>query len=695
MIPPAMENETSRTSLDLLYHISRELTSAIDLRTVLERVLFLSMRYVGALSGSIIVVDDNGKAVESAIINGDIVLKDTTQQLKITLDRGLAGWVLRHKEAVLIKDTSQDERWMARHYEDQEKPTARSALSAPLMVSERLVGVLTLVHYSAVFFTEEHLHLFQAIADQSGIAVLNARLYAESRRQARIMTALAEIAGIITGSLEVDDVLHRIMQQTSQALSAPAVSLALIEPASGDLLVHAAIGWANENPIGIRIPKDRGVAGWVAREGSGVVINDVGQDPRFDSETNQRTGLSARAVACAPLSYRGIVIGVLEAINPSEKIFDADALLVLSGIGSLAGAAVRHAQLFERLQAANQSYRTLFDDSIDSIFITNQAGTIGQANQRAFLMAEFEPDLLIGMDVRQVHRVDARLLGENFENLAGGNTFSYESRLQTSSGRLIPVEAHVHEVLLDGNKFIQWILRDITERKNLDTMRDDLISMTYHDLRSPLANVVSSLEVLDSMLPLDDNSQHSLVTIALRSVERVQRLTNSLLDFNHLEAGQSVTNRQACSAVQIVQEAAELIQPLAESKQQTLTTNLPAALPDVFVDAEMIRRVVTNLIENACKYTPSETFIEAGCRQAGDFVEFWVKDNGPGIPASEHERIFNKFIRLNQNSKARGLGLGLAYCKLAVQAHGGRIWLESEINNGACFFFTLPLAETA
>ena len=692
---PPKDTETTRSSLDLLYHISRELASALDLRAVLERMLFLSLRNTGAISGSIIVLDDSGRAVESAIVTGEQVMKDTTQQLRVTLDRGLAGWVVRNRKPALLIDTSQDERWMQRQYDLDERTDPKSAVSAPLLVrGERLVGVMTLVHPKAGFFNEEHLNLVQAIADQASIAVLNARLYVESQRQARVMTALAETAATITGSLNLEDVLLRIMEQTSQALMVQAVSLALLEPGATHLLVRAAIGWANKNIYRTKIRLGQSIAGWVANEGRGTIVNDVNKDSRFDPETDQRTGLKTRAIACAPLRYRGQVIGVLEAINPHQENFDPDALLVLSGIGSLAGTAVRHAQLFERLQAAHQSYRELFEDSIDPILITEWSGKIMEANRQGVVISEYDKDTLCAMNISQIHTLDEDLLGVNFDKLISGDTLSYESRLRSRSGHEIPIQAHVRQVVIEGTPHIQWILRDITERKNLDSMREDLLSMIYHDLRSPLSNVISSLDVLDTIL-VEDDQVHSLLQIAQRSTDRIQRLTNSLLDINRLEAGQPAGARQPNDPISMIEEAVQVARPLVENKQQSLSTDLPVSLPLVWVDGEMIRRVITNLVENANKYSPVGSKIEAGAKQVDeDWVQIWVQDNGPGIPASEQERIFQKFTRLTSREKQKGLGLGLAYCKLAINGHGGKIWVESEPGNGSRFIFTIPTKET-
>lgn len=690
------EVETTRASLELLYHISRELTTALDLRTVLQRVVFLSMRTVGALSGSIIVLDDSGRPVESAIITGEQVHDHTTQRLRITLEKGLAGWVVRNRQAVLVADTSRDERWLPRQYDTEEQAGPRSAVSAPLLVHDRLVGVMTLVHLSAGFFTPEHLELVQAIADVAGIAVLNARLYADSQRQVRVMTALAESAATISGSLKLEDVLLNILEKISQALRVEAVSLALIDIENGELFFRAATGWQRNEEFYNHLKLGRGIAGWVALEGRGVVVPDVKKDERFDPEINLRTGLESRAVACAPIRYRGEVIGVLEALNPTEKMFNPDALLVLTGIGSLAGSAIRHAQLYENLQTTHQSYRELFDDSIDPILITDCEGSILEANRQAIKLSEYDANTLLHMNIRQLHAVDEEQTGEQFETLSSGGTFSYESQLRPHSQHSLPVQVYVRQIKPTDEPRIQWILRDITERKNLDRLRDDLTSMIYHDLRSPLANVVSSLDVLDTMLTDQaDLTLRSLVAIATRSTERIQRLTSSLLDINRLEFGQTVGVRHPAGVEALISEAMDVVQAIAENKGQKIVVSIPPELPPVLVDDDMIRRVLTNLLENAIKFAASAGQIDVGGDRDGDWVRLWVQDNGPGIPISEHERIFDKFSRLEDANQLKGFGLGLAYCRIAVQAHGGRIWVESEPGKGSRFTFTLPVASQA
>jgi len=370
-------------------------------------------------------------------------------------------------------------------------------------------------------------------------------------------------------------------------------------------------------------------------------------------------------------------------------------LLVLTGIGGLAGTAIRHAQLFESHQAAHQRYRELFEDNIDPILITDCQGVILEANRQAEILSGLKSETLRNMPISNLQVVDESKVGKAFSDLDSGETISYEAVLVSQTGDSTPVHVYVHKVQIEGVPHLQWILHNLTERKNLENLRNDLISMIYHDLRSPLANVVSSLDVLETMLPLDkDPALKSLLNIAIRSTERIQRLTNSLLDMRRLEAGHAVGNFQPTSPLALAMEAVDAVLPTAQTKKQEIVMQLSPDLPQVWVDAEMIKRVLINLLENAVKYSPSESQIILGSQVNDEHVLIWVQDNGSGIPEADQNRIFDKFTRLHSQNGPRGFGLGLAYCRLAVEANGGRIWVENNPGGGSCFKFTMPVEAT-
>ncbi|HCC78624.1 MAG: hypothetical protein A2X25_09920 [Chloroflexi bacterium GWB2_49_20] len=690
-----MTLKETRSSLELLYNISRELASALDLRTVLTRVVLQSLKYVGGERGSLVVFDEQGKPMDAAIVIGLQVHNQKTQQLSETTERGLAGWVVRNRKSAWIPDTSKDERWLRRPDDAPDKSGPKSALCVPLLAREQLVGVLTLVHSAPGAFQQDHFDLVQVIADQAGIAILNARLYTESQRQARIMTAMVKSSATINASVHLDDVLERILKEANQAMQVETVALALLEP-SGDLIFRDAFSQDDtcNNIIGRRIPFGIGVASSVVKEGEGIILPNVMDDERFVPKYEQFSDENINSLAYAPIFSKGQVIGLLAAINPLSGVFDRDALPVLSGIGNLAGSAIQNAQLFELLQAAQKHYQELYDDSIDPILITDLEGNILETNRQAVSLSGFTQEQLRNMNILNLHKLDSERLGTDFNGLMNGLTREYESNLLGKNGLEIPIEVYARRVKFDDTEAFQWILRDIKARKELDALREDLTSMIFHDVRSPLANVVSSLDLLTTLMGESrDESLDSVLKIAKRSTARIQRLINSLLDINRLEAGKTIGLQQVVHLPGLLDEALDAVLPMMEVRRQTITTDIQPDLPPMWIDVDMIRRVLVNLFENASKFSIPEGKLSIGARQDGDWEKIWIQDNGPGIPPVDQERIFDKYTRLNGEQSSNGLGVGLAFCRLAVLAHGGRIWVESEPGNGACFFITLPLAK--
>ena len=234
-------------------------------------------------------------------------------------------------------------------------------------------------------------------------------------------------------------------------------------------------------------------------------------------------------------------------------------------------------------------------------------------------------------------------------------------------------------------------MHDISERKLLDDLRNDLTSMVYHDLRSPLANIISSLDILGGIVEKDETVT-SILNIATNSTTRIERLINSLLDINRLESGQQIVSQKAVNLGELIQKTVQELKPATTSRKQTIITDIINDLPLVWVDEDMIRRVLINLVENATKFAPMQGKIQVGASTENNWVRVTVQDNGPGIPAEEREHIFEKYTRLKETRKTRGLGIGLAFCRLAVTGHGGIIGIDNGTKNGTKFFFTLPAA---
>ena len=692
-----MEQKRDREPLELLMTISSDVASALDLRTVLQRLMLAALKHVGGQRGSIVVLDDHGRPLDATIVHGERLLEHSTEQLRQPLERGLAGWVIRNKKPALIPDTSKDERWLRRVDDAPDRSGAKSAICVPLMARSQVIGVLTLVNPAPSAFDEGHLKLAQALADQASVAVLNARLYTESQRTARVMTALAEGAAAINASLDLPQVWRRILSQAMQALQVETVALALLEPAidlsrgpEPELVFHAADGQNAGSIVGRRLSASSGLAGQVLAEGRGLIVQDAQRDRRFTSADNF-VGIRIRALAVAPILSEGKPIGVLEAINPVSKSFDEDATLVLIGLGSLAGTTIQNARVMEEVRRTQRLYRELFEESIDPILITDWEGRVREVNREALALAGYDSPQLRTLSIDQLHDVNWHRTGLNFETLRQQERCTYESVLFRQDGSTVPIEVNARRVQFEGGEALQWTLRDISARRELMALRDDMTTMIYHDLRSPLGNIVSSLDMLGGMLP-PDRTLHSILEIAQGSAARIQRMLSSLLDISRLEAGQRIADQKPVDPLALIAEAVRDVQPTLQSRRQKLEQQIPLVLPLIWVDVDMIHRVLVNLLENAVKFTPQGSHIELGAEVEGVFVRLWVSDNGPGIPAADRDRIFEKFSRLRPKDKASGLGIGLAFCKLAVDSHGGELRLESEVGKGSTFWFTVPVA---
>jgi signal transduction histidine kinase len=235
---------------------------------------------------------------------------------------------------------------------------------------------------------------------------------------------------------------------------------------------------------------------------------------------------------------------------------------------------------------------------------------------------------------------------------------------------------------------------DVTHERELAQLRADLTHMLIHDLSNPLSAMQMALELVQPAevapgQPLVVGPEApEAINIIRRSNERAQRLVSGLLDVSRLESGAMNVEPEAVNVVILLEELRRELLPWAEENRLTLAMEPAPELPDVQADYELLDRVLRNLVGNAIKYTPAGGRIRIGVEAEPPNVRFTVADNGKGLPEHVRQRLFEKFVR--GQGKGHGHGLGLAFCKLAVEAMGGRIWAESQPGQGTTFHFTLP-----
>lgn len=337
------------------------------------------------------------------------------------------------------------------------------------------------------------------------------------------------------------------------------------------------------------------------------------------------------------------------------------------------------------------AHRTLVDSMQDGMLVLDQQERIMDANPAAAI--------LIGRPL-------AQFVGERIDAIWPDLAASVERGDELEWGD--PQHPRHYEVtasaLYDWRKQPRGrllVLHDITERKEMEALRADMTRDMVHDLRAPISNSLFALEMLKGGL-VDEKSadSHQLLEMTFANTEKTLQLVNEILELSRMESDQSLSvNFTAVSLQQLACDIVNTQSPRALDKQITLSCDIPETLPPAWADARLLERVLQNLVDNSLKFTPSggQVSVSAHVARIGDhapgtadYLMIEVKDTGPGISPAFQEQVFQKFV--TGNNKESGSGLGLAFCKMAVAAHGERIWVDSRPGQGSAFKFTLAIA---
>ena len=506
---------------------------------------------------------------------------------------------------------------------------------------------------------------------------------------------LFSISRELAASLDLHTVLERVLSLSTFNIGAERASLIVLDT-KGNPIDAAMILNGELTPTTIEQMKDvitTGLAGWVIRNKKYACLNDAEKDERWLQRLTPSADFpSGKSALCVPVMAHEKLVGVLTIVHSRLNFFSDEMVALQRAITDMAGIAISNAELYTDVQNAQVRYYDLFEESIDPIFITDLRGKILEANQEASQVTGLKNAELLQLTIIDLHQPELEKIGQNFELIPSIGSLTYESTIKKRLNKPVPVGVHVSQITIATETYTQWIFRDLTEQKKIDQMREDLSAMLYHDLRSPLANIISSLDIMTTMVPLSESEAlQSVFDVAKRSTERMQRMIDGLLDINRLENGQQITQKKVTKVSTMINEAIDVIHSAAENKETKIEKEISNELPELWLDADMIRRVIVNLLENAVKFSPNGSTLFIGAKKYKQELHIWVDDQGRGIPEDLRETIFEKFVRLQQNNPVKGLGLGLAFCKLAVQAHGGTIWVENNPQGGSRFIFSLPM----
>jgi two-component system phosphate regulon sensor histidine kinase PhoR len=366
----------------------------------------------------------------------------------------------------------------------------------------------------------------------------------------------------------------------------------------------------------------------------------------------------------------------------------------IGGLGrALNTMAARLREKIQDLEREQTTTRAILDGMVEGVLAVDAQNHLLLLNRSARAIFRLGPRLREGRPFLEVVRNP-----DLFDLLqacreAGGEIVSREVSLTTPVERALQVNAV--PLRLGGQGMgVLMVLADVTELRMLERVRSEFVANVSHEVRTPLTAVRGYLETLLGGALDEPAHARRFLEIAVRHTERLGRLVDDLLDLSNIELGKVALKLEPLSLAEALGTVLAIVGPRAEARRITLTTDLPPDLPAVRADLDRLVQVLLNLLDNAVKFTPEEGQVRVTAAAEGGMVDIAVTDTGVGIPSTDLPRITERFYRVDKarSRELGGTGLGLAIVKHLVQAHGGRLVVESEVGRGTTVRFTLPPA---
>ncbi len=684
--------QSQRNLLENLVAVAHAITEAATLAETLHNILEVSESLTTAERGGLILLDASGLLVDS-ITEFEAKPSGAQNQTAAQLQHsGALTWVIAQRQLLLIEDTQQDgDRWVEI---PGDAVPVRSVLAAPITRGARLLGVLILLHSHPGHFSAEHAQLIQAAVDQMSLALQNAQSYEAQRRMADRQTTLYEVLSAVGGQLDPDSVARVAVTQIERLTGWRNIVVATMRPDQHSMEIRGASG-ALVNALGMVIEIGRGIMGRAVATRRTQCVSDVRRDVDYaGADPATRSEL-------AVLLRRGNRIqGVLNIESQQLAAFDTYDISLAESLADAIGLALDNAQLYRAISEEHSRLQAMINSSRDGIALLSveRYFLISNARMHELLGLKGAPNDLIGRSLFDVLEEIRPTAPQAVEVMLDVTRRVQETNEPSAEAQLeIPpraVQWITLPVLMNGTLLGRLlILRDVTAERELEQARDDLTHMMVHDLRNPLGVILSAFDLLtmarSQPLPEQDDE---VITLGQQATHRMMALVNAILDVSRFESGQMPVSREPTDLKPLLEDALQLQSMLADQKQIRLSQVLPGDLPLALIDRTLISRVIENLVGNAIKFTPEGGAISVSVEvdtTDRSSLRVSICDTGPGISPEIQGRLFQKFV--TGQVKDRGSGLGLAFSRLAVEAHGGRIWVDSKLGQGTTFYFTLPV----
>jgi PAS domain S-box-containing protein len=566
---------------------------------------------------------------------------------------------------------------------------ASSLLAAPVESPRQGKGGLVLVFFAEPReLTDDDLELAIHLADATRGALERSELFEAERTSRALAQQLARTGSLLATELDPAAVLDEVVQQAPVLLGAEACTIRLL--AADELVVQSGEGPGTEEALGARSASTGWLLGDVVQSRAPVAIDNVEADNRHvAADPVLRAG--HRAFLGVPLiGPEGTVHGVLAVYSLQPRAWLPEEIDALSALAANTSAALSNAELYQSVAIEKERSFAILANIADGIVAVDRQGQVVLWNAAAEQITGIPQAEALGRTPLQVL---GRTLESDGESPAGDRLLAIQRGGEDAWLSITEAIMRDPAGVVSGRIFA---FRDISADRFVEQMKSDFVSTVSHELRTPLTSIYGFAEtLLRQDVQFGEEERETFLRYIASEAERLTGIVDALLNVARLDTGDLHVNIAPVDVGPLLSEVVSSAEAGGRNGHR-FVVDLPAEPLQAEADADKLRQIVSQLVDNALKYSPSGGTVTVAARRKSETVEFSVADEGIGIPPAEQQRIFRKFYRAESagdgGEPRSGTGLGLFIAQGLVTAMGGRIWVESAEGAGSSFAFELPAA---
>lgn len=632
-----------------------------------------------------------------------------------------------------------------------EAAALKSVLLVPLVRRQKVLGLLALGQISQPrSFTQSELRLAQNLAGQAAVAIEHARLFAQAQRRVEELSTFHEIVLQLNTPLELREVLDSITEAALKLVDASNMHIFLYDGETQQFTYGSALWHDGSRQPAVASPRANGITMKVVQEATPIVINDAQNHPLFQVAESKAWGICA--IAGFPLKHDNRVIGVFTTTYLRPHVFSDEEMLLLNLLADQAAVAVKNARLYDEAQRRLRDMSALVDMAkqvtsslnLEPVLQTTVQILRKLLNARAstiVMLSQDETELIVeaavgvspefarsrlklgeGVSGDVVRRGEPIYIGDTYgepdflffdevvrsllvmpliirDQTRGTLTVDSDkpNAFNKSDIQLMTIAAAQVSIAISNAR----LFAELEERagelavayeelKENDRLKDELVQNVSHELRTPLTFVKGYVDLLlDGEMGLMNIEQQEALHIVATKTDEITRLIDDIMTLQRIDANN--LQLEAVSMSELIKTAVASYSIVAEKKGLHVIFHAPHDNV-ISVDKGRINQVLNNLIGNAIKFSPNGGEIAVYLEEKDNQVLIRITDEGIGVPNDKLDKIFERFYQVDGSSRRRfgGTGLGLAIVKRIIDAHQGKIWVESELEKGSSFYFTLP-----